>query len=548
MMKSRWIVALLALTVFLTACPGPDEPTPARISLGADVTSLPATGGPVALTVTVAEGTVTSVEFFADDVSVGVDSDGGDGFTTTFTAPANTATTEKTITFVATGTTDAGNVNSNEISVTQAAAPSPDESVAPSITINTVAGVPTVSGIAATGLQAVAAEVTGVQGTVSTTPAQAPTKGTVVIQAGTNQLRFTYTPNAGATGTDSFRYTATNGSAAPATGTITLNLARTVRTPNAAGTTLANLDEAGTNEIVVVTGTGIISCAADPCVTMAPGQVILGNGTVTIGDITLTNSNARRNIVANITPSPTLSATTVIALGNDAIVQGIGIRTAAANPGSIYEAIAAGDITGTVTIKDVEIDMGDSVRDAIRIGNDPGTPAPDRNNIVTVSNVTIASVVSGRSGIEINYASSVSITNSVASAVTVQYDAGNTAGTGVSIVGANTTTVLDGVAVVSSASDNDADAGNAPTSSAFLINKTGAGTMSLTVRGTRSTVGGPVAGPPALGAGVGFHLTGNGAGTIAVQNGSSGNTVLPPAAVDFIKTGTVGISGSIGFN
>jgi hypothetical protein len=528
MMRLRWTLLFAALAVFLTACPGPEIPQPAKISLVADPTSLPAAGGEVTLTVTVDEGTVTSVDFLADGTSVGTDGDGGDGFSVKYTVPANTATTAKTIKFVATGTAGSATVNSNEVDVTQAAAPNPGTSVAPDKTINTVAGIPTVSGIAATGLQAVAAEVTGVQGTVSTTVARAPTKGTVVIQAGTNQLKFTYTPNAGATGTDSFQYTAKNGNAAAATGTITLNLAKTVRAPNAAGTTLTNLNEAGVNEVVVVTGTGDIACAVDPCVNLENGQVILGNGTVTIGDVTLTNSAAKRSIVANMGVG---DLATVIKLANDVTVQGINISSGANNAGNnIFRAITdfGGPlVTGAITLKDIDINMGGSTAASIDIGTEI---AADRANTIVMDDVTVAGLNDGATGITIKSAGSVSIIN-VSPTVTVAYDVGNILGTGISIVGANTTIVLDGAAVTSAANDNDADPTNAPPSPAFTINKTGVGTtMSLTVKNTRTTVGAT---------GTAFHLTGAG-GPIAVQAGSTGNVVNPATAVRVVKTGAAG--------
>jgi hypothetical protein len=113
MMKLRWAVLLAALTAFLTACPGPGPDTdPAAISLAVSPTSLPTAGGEVTLTVTVDSGIVTEVDFLADGTSVGKDSDGSDGFSVKHTVPANTATTAKTIKYVATGTTDTGTVKS----------------------------------------------------------------------------------------------------------------------------------------------------------------------------------------------------------------------------------------------------------------------------------------------------------------------------------------------------------------------------------------------------------------------------------------------------
>jgi hypothetical protein len=540
MMKLRWAILFTALTVFLTACPGPAPvPGTAKLTLAATPNPVPTAGAPVKLDATITEGAanVASVDFAVKDATtaLGTDSDAANGFSFTTATPITAATT-----FVATARNAANEaIGSAEVAVTVTAGPPPGSSVAPSKTIITVSGIPTVSGKAATGLQAVAAEVTGVQGTTTPEASKATSKGTVVIEtSAANKLQFTYTPSATATGTDTFQYTVKNGTAAPATGTITLNLAKKVLAPVAA-TTLTDINSAVANEVVVITGTGDITCAVDPCVNLEAGQVLLGNGAGKIGDVTVTNSAAKRTIVANPAVG---NLATVIKLANDVTVQGINISSGANNAGNnIFRAVTdfGGPlVTGAITLKDIDINMGASTAGAIDIGTEV---AADRANTIVLDDVTIAGLNNGAPGISINSAGSVSIIN-VAPTVTVAYDAANTAGTGVSIVGVNTTVVLDGAAVTSAAVDNDADATNAPPSPAFTINKTGAGTMSLTVKNTRTTVGAAVA---PNGPGTAFHLTGNGAGTMAVQAGSTGNSVTPATATRVVKSGTVALTGTI---
>jgi hypothetical protein len=533
MMKLRWTFLFVALTVFLTACPEPVKPVAAKITLGADPTSLAAAGGPVKLTATIDSGTVTSVDFLADGASVGVDSDGSDGFSVTPTVPANTGAA-KTIKYVAAGTTASGTVNSNEVSVTQAGTSTTGGPVAPDATRASYTGLALSSGAATApaGLSIIAAEVTGVDGAVTAATKKSAKGADVVITAGANKLSFTYTPNA-ATGTDTFTYTVTkNGQSKDGTVTITLTASPVVATV----TNLTELEGAtgvdDANKIVLLNAD--VTCSGTNTGTCAPvqtGQTLLGKGSVTVGTgataITLSN---------NIATKPKLKAgttQTMITMGNNATVAGIDIDNNSPTVSNIFRAIKVVDtVTGTLTLKDVTITMGGSINDAIQIGDTDPDATPDRNLTVIMDGVTVTGLASGKTGVTILLPKSVTMTKSL-----VEFDAANTAGTGIFIVGAASSITVDDVDVKSSAVEaapfNPTDQ-NASNPAFSVFKKAAAGNMALSIKNTTMTLGTPA------NQAVAFFLNGAGAGKMQIAAGSSGNSTNAAVTSRVIaKTGLV---------
>ena len=178
---------------------GPIKPGPTggnvTVSLAANPTTL-APGETTTLTATVTGA--TSVEFFQDDVSIGTD---------------NAAPFEKVVTLADAGSYDftakAGTVTSDPVTVTVNDA----GDLAPDGTYKTLAGVKLEAGTTATGTAVKAA---GLAVGGSAGGATGATKGTVDLNTDGS---FTYTPNAGATGADSFTYTVGTD-----TGTVTINI------------------------------------------------------------------------------------------------------------------------------------------------------------------------------------------------------------------------------------------------------------------------------------------------------------------------------------
>lgn len=118
-MKLRW-ASLIALVLFLAACGEPPDDgsnnTTPKITLTADRTSVTANGGKVKLTVKVDSGTVTDFDFQEN----GVSKQKGKEPTATINVPANTGAA-KQLKYKVVGTIEGGTVQSNEVTVNQAA-------------------------------------------------------------------------------------------------------------------------------------------------------------------------------------------------------------------------------------------------------------------------------------------------------------------------------------------------------------------------------------------------------------------------------------------
>jgi hypothetical protein len=117
MMKFRW-ASLVALVLFLAACGDPVDPPDgtAEIALNATPRTIVANGGTVEVTVRVVSGTVTAFDFQEN----GMSKQNGAGTTYTATIPANTGPARE-FRYQVIGTIEGGTVQSNTVTVTQAA-------------------------------------------------------------------------------------------------------------------------------------------------------------------------------------------------------------------------------------------------------------------------------------------------------------------------------------------------------------------------------------------------------------------------------------------
>jgi hypothetical protein len=497
MMKLRWAVLFTALTVFLTACPPVDPPVELGVSLTATPTSLTAPGK-VTLTATVTGGPADQVEFFNGTTSINVD--------TTEPYTFEIASLAATATFRAVATKGDVTANSANVQVTVGAAPVTMTLAATPTTLPTGGAPVKLDATITAGANRVSSVVFAVKGgaTLNTDSATPFSFTTAAITANTTFV---------ATARDAAGATLTTAEVA-----VSLAPAIPAGASKAATADAINAVAATSGDAATIAVTADITCAVDNCIQLKANQRLVG-------------ANAAGTAIAartiNVTGAADSSTVIVLATGNT--VESLNISGT-----GIYEAIVSGatPTTGAVTIRNVAINMGASTRTAIRIGTETPT---DRVNDVVLEGVTVASQANDRDGISIVSASAVTIRNT-APAVTVTFDAiaapATNASRGISIIGVNTTIVLDGAAVTSGGVDGTPlDTTDAPQAPAFNINRlAGAGTMTLSAKNTRTVVGA---------SGTAFHLTGVG-GPITVQADSTGNTVSPATATRVFKSGAAG--------
>jgi hypothetical protein len=509
MMKLRWAILFTALTVFLTACPEPVKPVAAKITLGADPTSLTAAGGPVKLTATIDEGTVTSVDFLADGASVGVDSDGSDGFSVTNTVAAN-AGAAKTIKYVAAGTTTSGTVNSNEVSVSQAGTSS------------------------------------GVTLTLAATPNPVPTAGAPVkldatITAGADKVKsvefsikdqttvlkkvsaapYTFTTTTPVTVATTFVATAKDAAGVtlgtPAEVAVTVGAGPAVPAGATIAATLADIRDAtdatpATGAAATIVLTTDITCDRDPCIKLLAGQKLLG-------------ANAEGK---NLLTTPTRKITTngsgarVIEMANNTEVGGFDFVGT-----GIYNAVdSPATITGSVTIKNIKI--GVATLNAPLILKSKGAVTIEGLEIPNTTRTT-----------DIEGFSSLTVTRS-----TISYTLPPLGPTGPTwaflAASKNGTISIDGLTITSNLSD--------PTIfNPFFVNQIlGAGTLNVTVKNSRVVV--PAGAGTATARSFVFGVDVASTGTVVLDTTpnttvSTGNTTNAGAGV---TTSTTGVTGTIG--
>jgi hypothetical protein len=342
---TRVVLALLltSLTLLLTACPEDPALVKPEITLSVSDTNLPDGGGEVILTAEVTKGTVNDVTFKRDKgaaIPVVTTPNAQGDFVTTVTVT-------ETTTFTATATGPGGTAPSTPtggVKVTVAPINPINDPKAPSATsalegfedLDLVVGTPT-------GLAVVATTIPGVTGGIvgEVKPeTKATSKGNVTILAGTDRLEFSYTPNDGATGTDSFEYTVVKASR-EAKGRIDITLADISSADVQLADSLADINDTSSQHILL---TSDVRCTTNPCITLENNQALIGLGTITVDDITITNANSTKpKIIANIpgtrpsgTPSGSGAESRVIILADDVTIEGIEITSDSGNETSAY--------------------------------------------------------------------------------------------------------------------------------------------------------------------------------------------------------------------
>lgn len=352
------VLLLAALTLLLTACPGTEPVAKPEITLSVDKPSLPDGGGDVILKADVTKGTVTSVTFKRDKGGAipPVTTPNADGDFVT------TARVSETTTFTATATGPGGTTTTPPASSVKVTVDTPSSSdpKAPSQTFKTYREITFVSGITPTDFSASSAiTVAGIEGDVRATTDQATAQGgTVTINAGKNVLAFSYKPQAGFIGDDSFEYTVSaNGKTA--TGRISVSVGEL---PSKISKISTLSEIAGLPEAQTIILTKQIFCNASPCIRLKNNQVLTGLVTTTDG-VTITSPTA--GIIANIpgtrqpgTASGSGAETRVVELADNTTVEGIeitgeGQRYFVAIFGATYEGSSL--LEGNINIKNVTV-------------------------------------------------------------------------------------------------------------------------------------------------------------------------------------------------
>jgi hypothetical protein len=384
-----------ALTVLLTACPSVEiEPKPEFI-LSVDQPNL-AGGGNITLKVEITKGKVTSVTFKTDKGAaippVTTPNSEGDFVATV----AVTETTKFTAEVKGPGgTTTTPTDKAVTVTVTPGEMPkAPSSSTAlkgfenMSLTVGT-----------ATGLTVITETIPGVTGNIVgdvKAETKNTSKGKVTIQGVADGLEFVYTPNAGATGADSFEYTVTN-SGGTATGKIDITLAAL----SSAGFQLADsIDDINDTNKAIVFLTKDITCIKPtsentiPCVTLDNNQSLIGLGSATVGGVTITNAGSSKpKIIASFSgtrrsgtavcktdsngdpipappgefePQPNCVESRVIQLADNTTVEGLEITSNTTDESKGYFIAIFGEtdrnsnqgidtLSGNITIKNVTI-------------------------------------------------------------------------------------------------------------------------------------------------------------------------------------------------
>jgi hypothetical protein len=425
--KGLLMLVLSALTLLLTACPGPEaiEVKPEFI-FSVDQTNLTGSGS-VTLKVEITKGKVSSVTFKANKgpAIAPVTTPNADGdFVTTVTVTETTTFTAEVTGPGGTTTTPADKA----ITVTVTPAPV-DPPKAPSSstplkgfeTINLTVGT-------ATGLTVVASTIPGVTGNIIGNvqgETKNTSKGKVTIQAGADKLEFIYTPNAGATGADSFDYTVTN-QGGTAKGKIDISLAALSSADFQLADNLNEINDTNKSIVFLVSDVTCTRSASDnnnPCVRLDNNQSLIGLGSATVSGVTLTNaSSSRPKIIANMAgtrksgtascgtvdaliaanggvfpsnefdPRPNCTETKVVILRDNTTVEGIEITSSSNDESSTYfvAIYARGDravgstenvLDGNIKIKNVTINRSNGKPIYIQYTFDaPGVATPEYGN------------------------------------------------------------------------------------------------------------------------------------------------------------------------
>lgn len=347
----KWTALGLALVILLSACGGTPSPT-VKLTLAPSKAQV-ASGEKVTLKVTVDEGAakVATVDFaikdvtpFAKDVAAAPDG------TYSKESPAINANT----TFVATAKDAGGAVLATaEAAVTVNAVPQPN---AEPKTVTTLATVAVAGGTTPTGLAVTTEKLVVQNGTAKLKGAA--TGGTAVVNGdGT----FTFTPADGAT-SGSFDYEVVSGAlsdTAKVTVTIKALPANTVIVSDLAGLTAATATGSTATTIIV---NGTITCGPADCVSLQPGQKLVGAGVV--DGVTLSGvAKLVATVSADESTPPENNNITVIKLAADSTVEGIEISGRDIFTAIVGQAVelrkagspAADPVPSTVTIKNVKI-------------------------------------------------------------------------------------------------------------------------------------------------------------------------------------------------
>jgi hypothetical protein len=354
----------------------PNPPT-VTISLAADKTTI-AEGETTTLTATVTGA--TSVQFFQGTTSLGVDS----------TAPFTQSVTlgeAGTYTFTA----KAGGVTSNAVTVTVT---DPGD-LAPDGEYQTLKNTPLHAGTPASGIAVIATEL-AVGGDAG--GASEPENGTVTLNTdGT----FTYTPDAGFTGEDSFTY-----SVGADDGTVTITV---LDTDVVEASSIADVNGATDGDVIVL-AEGSYDCTAG-CLVLKDDQVLVGAGSdITVGDLTLSTGTG--------TTPPTLrNADFGIEVANGVTIKGLRIaapRIGIQGGDEIGPVGAKVDLTGTLTIENVTItnpaEFGIHFPEADK-DSQTGPDIDDDGGLYTINIKNVSITSPGHMGIYLNDAKEISISD-----------------------------------------------------------------------------------------------------------------------------------------
>jgi hypothetical protein len=456
MMKLRWAILFTVLTVFLTACPGPETLT-ATLELTAAPNPVPAGGAPVELTATVTEGAenVASVDFAVVDATTAFDSDSDttDNIYNGTTPDPVTADTR----FVATARDADGNAigsarvnvtveDEDEVSFTLSATPNPVPVGGAAVTLSTLfsSGRDRVSSVAfSDGSGEIGVDSDGADG-------------------------FSFTTATPVTADTTFVATARDGTGASlATAEVEVTVGTTVPVPPGAtiADTLAEIlaapsDPPGGATVAAATiaVTADITCTGDPCIPLKVGQKLLGAST----DGTTLLGTATRKITTNG------SGATVIQMANNTSVEGFDFDGT-----GVYTAILApGTVTGPVTIRNVRIGA---------VIPDSGSKPLDLNSsgAVTIEGLNIPDSIRA---VDIDGFSSLTFNDS-----TIGFTLPAVGPTSALLIASQSGTVIvDGVTITTNRSDP-------LTFNPFFVNQiSGAGTLNVTVTNSRVVV--PTAG------------------------------------------------------
>lgn len=381
-LNKRYLIGLISVVLFLTACPGPEEVKPAnKIPVAQDQAVNVKAGEVVVITL------VATDEDTDDTLAYGivtVPTKGGgvlNGNKVTYTANAD-ASGEDSFTFKANDGTADSNTAKVTINITAVVVEPGDSASATDDSYDAIVNTSlevasTASGNAATTNAVKLLDNDGEEAGTSapaTTTAVAETKattegGTVTIAADGG---FIYTPAAGFTGADTFTYTIADATVAPtkteATVTVTVAAVGTsakvwyVKGGATAGTGTAAAPFGSLTEAATASAAGdtIVLLAGELTAAAGENAVVLKDDQTLLGQKAALSLNGTEVLAASTTASQitadALTAATVV-LANNTTVKGLTIaRAANADIAEDLSAIAGSDLlTGTLTLEDLVI-------------------------------------------------------------------------------------------------------------------------------------------------------------------------------------------------